>query len=394
MDVSSVTTNSPDPLFEIITQMEWARFDPYLGVDFDFPTVLWELCHPDPNIREETRDFISAWPYAGYGRIGAMPDVIRCMISIFHLYPYFEDRAALLNLITDLVESADEYTHFTKWYAGEQSELITAIQDSFATGVEAYGEALSAFDPGVRAEAATALGLVGSREYVPLLLSRLEEEGNSAACQAILSALGKLGAPIALPIVRKFLNSSDPEIKLHAAGAVCQITRSTPDDAFHLLVDLAMLGTDPSVRRSKTQDRKEGHLAVEAILILQRLGEETLGRAVDQWIARLPEIEDRHLIPFMERILAWSMRQGGERRRSDSPAFTPIELKALRTLAVCSRFWAIQSFTAFLPWDQRTTDVNAERDRCRCLGGLYELPTTQEGVRRLVTESTHDQPVR
>jgi HEAT repeat protein len=76
-------------------------------------------------------------------------------------------------------------------------------------------------DPGVQAQAATALGQIGARAAVPPLLKLMEETKEPRVALAAAESLAKLGEPSAIKLLEKTAkNKADPRVQLLAALAL------------------------------------------------------------------------------------------------------------------------------------------------------------------------------
>src|SRR5262245_17148569 len=374
-----------------IEKVNWTQFEPYAGLELDLPSVLRDVLSADSGTRSAARELLEDWPYEGYGRIGAMPDVIQILVRLFQAYPDYGDKAALLQLIMTFAAKAPEYAAFTKWYRGDPAALVAAIRRAFAQGDNSYGAALSDADPCLRTNAAKALALLGSAEYCPLLVSQLGRENDSDVCQAILASLGELRAESALSCVVRFLSSTNQQTRLRAAGAICQIAQPLLDRAFRVLVDCAMNGTEADGSTTKEQAQTKENLATEAFLLIAKLGEEALLRAADSWIAEMKKVEMTHLVSYVHRLLAWTMRQAHE--RSSPLQLSKVERKVLIALADCSHYWTITSYPRRDPGAREERMIDASRERSYLLETLYGLPKSQDGITQLLHNLDDVDPV-
>ncbi|HKA24223.1 MAG TPA: HEAT repeat domain-containing protein [Candidatus Eisenbacteria bacterium] len=100
---------------------------------------------------------------------------------------------------------------------------LARLQDS--TTVEALaGRLRSDQDPPVRAEAAFALGQIGSRQAYDVLRWACEDEKADVSVRAaVVEALGKLGDPRGIPVVMRALADADPAIRKEAAIALWRL---------------------------------------------------------------------------------------------------------------------------------------------------------------------------
>jgi hypothetical protein len=365
-----------------IDKVNWGQFTPYTGLDFDFSSVLCDVLSTDVATRAKSRGFLDVWPFESYGKIGAMPDVISVLLEMLRAYPDYEDKADLFGLMNRLVAQASEYAQFTRWYADEPTAFVAAIRAAFARGSDFYRVSLSDKDSRVRAEAATALGLLRQVDQIPFLLAQLERERDPKVCQAILSSFGELRAESAIPSIARFLGSPDQLTKLQAAGAICRIAQPIPNDAFQVLVVFAMADTPPNRPRSKEQAEAESDLAVKASMLVDKLGEEARYKAAERWIAAMNQLDANHLVAYMHRLLAWTIRQVHERT---SPLhFSRLERMVLQALAACSRYWSIGVYRERPPGADTANVLSVPQLREHLFATLYGLPVTQEGLEELL----------
>jgi hypothetical protein len=373
-----------------IDSVDWNRFAPYTAEDFDFPSQLRRIVSPDSDTRNRSRQFLLNWPFEGYGRIGAIPDVLQILIQMLSDYPSYGDRAELFKLILSLVAQAPEYSQFTKWYSGTPHELEAAVQTAFAQEGGVYRTLLTDSDPRVRAEAAKALGLLNATELATDLVSQLERENEPSVRKAIVTSLGELRSQFALPILRTFLSTSDQGTLVQAAGAICQISPMLPDEVFSLLIDAAMLGTQPDRILTREQAQAESDLSVEASLLIAKLGEEPRREAAERWVGKMGTLSDNHLVPYCHRMLAWTLRQ--HHQRGSTLGLTPLERQVLHALADCSRYWTINAYVCRRPETTDEVVVSARQERSYLLGTLYGLPETQAGMKKLLNEPSGQPP--
>lgn len=91
----------------------------------------------------------------------------------------------------------------------------------------AYGDAVSFQHPG-KADAATALGLLGDPRAVPLLAEHLRHADNASLRRQIVRALGWIGGPAAIAALEETLRDRDPGLRMHAAAALRTLTGREP----------------------------------------------------------------------------------------------------------------------------------------------------------------------
>lgn len=132
--------------------------------------------------------------------------------------------------------------------------------------VPALTEALRCTDFYVREAAAQSLETLGDPVAVPILMDLLQDQvpGTLPAPEppqlvqpfdAILEALGNLGATAAIPIIHPFLNHAVPRIQYAAARALYQLTPDPQEAAQYgdRLVQ-ALAGSDLQLRRAALAD--------------------------------------------------------------------------------------------------------------------------------------------
>jgi HEAT repeat protein len=95
------------------------------------------------------------------------------------------------------------------------------LGDKRRRGVDALLRALGSKDPGLRMEAASALGHLGDASVVPVLEKLLTDEKEDINVRAnACVALGRIGAPSSEPLLRQTLQSPDPFIVACAQEAL------------------------------------------------------------------------------------------------------------------------------------------------------------------------------
>ncbi len=98
-------------------------------------------------------------------------------------------------------------------------KILGAI--SGKTSLHTLFVAVSDADPTVRAASAEALGKKADPTAVPILVARYDREDDASTRYQILSALGQIGTPGAIPLLTKEAKSSDGGTRMWAGGALC-----------------------------------------------------------------------------------------------------------------------------------------------------------------------------
>ncbi len=132
---------------------------------------------------------------------------------------------------------------------------------------------LSVADFHLRAAAATALGLLGAVEAIPELVALLTATGQPSALgtenlpqpyPAILLALGRLRAQVAIPPIESFLDHPLPRVRGTAFCSMYLLTQNT--DYIQQLLEL-IRGAEPRLQRVLLGDLGEtGYLPVAAAM--------------------------------------------------------------------------------------------------------------------------------
>jgi phycocyanobilin lyase alpha subunit len=150
--------------------------------------------------------------------------------------------------------------------------------------VPALIESLSCSDFYVREAAAQALEMLDDRTCIPVLVQLLKNEipGTEPSpvrldfpqpCDAILEALGTLGAVEAIPLAKSFLNHPVDRVQYSASRALYQLTA---DGQYGNRLIQALQGTDLQLRRSALADLGAIGYLPAADAIAQTLAENSL----------------------------------------------------------------------------------------------------------------------
>jgi HEAT repeat protein len=133
----------------------------------------------------------------------------------------------------------------------DHPELLAAVLDTRARlGAPVPPDELRAHlesdDPEIRAAALSALGAAGDPAAIPELARFAIGDKNSEVRAAAVQALGRTKSPKALPTLALTFAEPDRELKQRSAQAILAIEGPEADNA---LVELALRGTSPEVRR-------------------------------------------------------------------------------------------------------------------------------------------------
>jgi len=128
--------------------------------------------------------------------------------------------------------------------AGRVASALRRIEDeSGALLLEEVIERLDDPSPEVREEAARALGRIGSREAVEILMAKLADPGCTIRIEAA-RALGRIGDRRAVPAIAAAMSDSSPELRDACAGALGTIGGDT---AIESLLEAFRSGGEHSV---------------------------------------------------------------------------------------------------------------------------------------------------
>jgi HEAT repeat protein len=135
--------------------------------------------------------------------------------------------------------------------AVDDQTLLAAVLDARARlGAPVPPDELRAHlesdDPEVRAAALSALGAAGDPAAIPELAQFALGDQNDEVRVAAVQALGRTRSPKALPTLAITFAETDRELKQRSAQALLAIEGPEAD---HTLVELALRGTSPEVRR-------------------------------------------------------------------------------------------------------------------------------------------------
>jgi len=158
-------------------------------------------------------------------------------------------RVGLVGLIAE--HGLDEALPALLSAAVDHPELLAAVLDTRARlGAPAPGDELRAHlqsdDPEIRAAALSALGAAGDPAAIPELARFALGDQNGEVRAAAVQALGRTRSPKALPTLALTFAETDRELKQRSAQALLAIEGPEADNT---LVELALRGTSPEVRR-------------------------------------------------------------------------------------------------------------------------------------------------
>jgi len=88
-------------------------------------------------------------------------------------------------------------------------------------------EALHHQEPLTRVRAAWLLGQIGDHRAVPPLLRAAQEGGDPEFLAAVVEALGRLGDPVAVPVIAQLMRTSYLKVRLAAVKALAR--QDTPE---------------------------------------------------------------------------------------------------------------------------------------------------------------------
>lgn len=365
--------------------IDWNRFEAYAGSAGQcFPLLISSLASHDSNHRKWARGWLAEWPFESLsqiGRLGAMPTVIDAMVTLLGK-PETEDKAELLELIVSLVNGAEEYSQFTRWYEGSKEALLTSIRSAFDKGLPLFLSSLAANDPKLRAATAKALALIPTFDSGPQLLAQIENENDQTALRAILAALGEKRTQDALPMITCYLDANDLETRIYSAWSIARIGDSMREQALLILAHLAV----HKFGIGRVQDRdyysyvdRIGILANEK---LETLGEEAWKNAVHEWLAGMQDLKENKILEYVHLLLARTMAGASVEGKVAASTLSLIRCEVLQALVHFSRYWDLETYVDDqLTWAPRKVD--AQRERADQLLS-FALPVTREELRSFV----------
>lgn len=184
------------------------------------------------------------------------PDTSQRYYAAWYL-GYLEDRRAVPALIAALEDESDRTELGGYPLRRKAAESLGRIADTRA--VAALVAVLACEDYYVREAACWALARIKDRQATQPLLALLREGGNQPY-EALIEALGDLGATAAEPLIRPFLHNATGRVRYAAARSLFQLTA---ESGLIAIILEGLASDDSHIRREALFDLADtGHLPV------------------------------------------------------------------------------------------------------------------------------------